>query len=207
MSEQNRSGALAAGPDGGAGWRVRPHGSVGPRRLGQLATLAPTPGAPVTLVVRPARREVTGNAPPRSPGWSLRVRETPPVAAPAPAPVAIAVPSHPAEAHLAARVVVAAVGATVLVTVVAHLRGSVPGHPAGAPGPITTVPPRPVAPPVARLSAPPPVRPPHTYLVVAGDSMSAIAVRHGITLMDLARANPQVHNLGLIHVGDLLHLS
>ena len=96
----------------------------------------------------------------------------------------------------------AAVGATVLVTVAAHLHGSAPGLQPITPGRIATAPPR-VAPPPARLSAPPP----NLYRVVAGDSMSAIAARYGVSLIDLARANPQVHNLGLIHIGDLLHLA
>ena len=184
------------------GWTVRPHGSVGPRRLASFGTMAVSSGASVTMVMTPAVRTMIGNAPSPSPGWRVRVRETSPAPPPTPAAVGTAVVGHPAEGHLAGRVVVAAVGATVLVTVAAHLHGSAPGLQPITPGRIATAPPR-VAPPPARLSAPPP----NLYRVVAGDSMSAIAARNGISLIDLARANPQVHNLGLIHIGDLLRLA
>jgi hypothetical protein len=205
MTEQDRSSAPAA--PGGTGWGVRPHGSVGPRRLANVPTLAAVSRAPVTLVMSPATPTVIANAPPPSPGWRVRIRETPPAPPPPPAPAATAVPAPPAEGHLAARAVVAAVGATVLATVVVHLRGSAPGQQPVTTGGITTAPQKQAAPPPAGLSSAPPGSSTHLYRVVAGDSMWAIAVRYGVSLTDLARANPQVHNLGLIHIGDLLHLS
>lgn len=45
-----------------------------------------------------------------------------------------------------------------------------------------------------------------TYKVVAGDTLSGIAVRHGISLADLERANPQIRNPDVIHIGQVLHL-
>jgi LysM repeat protein len=45
-----------------------------------------------------------------------------------------------------------------------------------------------------------------TYTVKDGDSMSAIAAAHGVSLSALEAANPQVTNPGVIHPGDVLHL-
>lgn len=40
------------------------------------------------------------------------------------------------------------------------------------------------------------------YVVVAGDTLWDIAVRHGVTLAALVAANPQIRDRGLIHPGD-----
>jgi len=40
------------------------------------------------------------------------------------------------------------------------------------------------------------------YVVVAGDTLWEIAVRHGVTLAVLLAANPQIRDRGLIHPGD-----
>jgi LysM repeat protein len=45
-----------------------------------------------------------------------------------------------------------------------------------------------------------------TYVVQSGDSMSAIAAAHGVSLAALEAANPQVANPSLIHPGELLNL-
>lgn len=45
-----------------------------------------------------------------------------------------------------------------------------------------------------------------SYTVRPGDSMSAVAQRFGISLPELERANPQIHNPNLIHVGEMLHI-
>lgn len=55
--------------------------------------------------------------------------------------------------------------------------------------------------PPAHSSSPAP-----TYKVVAGDTLSGIAVRHGISLADLEHANPQIKNPDVIHVGQVLKL-
>src|SRR5437764_10252053 len=53
--------------------------------------------------------------------------------------------------------------------------------------------------------APPPAsNTPGTYVVQAGDTMSGIAVRFGITLAVLAAANLQVTDLDRISVGQIL---
>lgn len=62
----------------------------------------------------------------------------------------------------------------------------------------------PVPAPPKRSPRPVPSAP--TYRVVAGDTLSQIAVRHHVSLADLEHANPQVHNPDVIHVGQLLHL-
>lgn len=53
---------------------------------------------------------------------------------------------------------------------------------------------------------PKPTAPAPTYTVKAGDTLSAIAVRHGISLADLEHANPQIRNPDVIHVGQVLKL-
>lgn len=53
--------------------------------------------------------------------------------------------------------------------------------------------------------APAPVVPTR-HTVVRGDTMSAIARRHGVSLGDLIAANPQVRNPNLIHPGDVLNI-
>lgn len=51
--------------------------------------------------------------------------------------------------------------------------------------------------------------PPHvvTYVVQPGDTMSAIAAAHNISLTALEAANPQVPNPNLIHQGEVLNIS
>jgi LysM repeat protein len=51
--------------------------------------------------------------------------------------------------------------------------------------------------------------PPHvvTYVVQPGDTMSAIAAAHNISLPALEAANPQVTNPDLIHPGDVLNIT
>jgi LysM repeat protein len=46
-----------------------------------------------------------------------------------------------------------------------------------------------------------------TYLVQAGDTMSAIAAAHNISLAALEAANPQVTNPNLIHPGEVLSIA
>ena len=45
-----------------------------------------------------------------------------------------------------------------------------------------------------------------TYTVVAGDTLSGIAARQGVTLNELLAANPQISNPNMIHPGDELNL-
>src|SRR5215471_11041912 len=51
--------------------------------------------------------------------------------------------------------------------------------------------------------------PPHvvTYVVRPGDTMSGVAVAHGLTLAALLAANPQVTNPNVIHQGEVLTLT
>lgn len=44
------------------------------------------------------------------------------------------------------------------------------------------------------------------HVVVAGDTLGAIAARHGVRLADLIAANPQIVNPDLIHPGDVITL-
>ncbi|MEB1808824.1 MAG: cell wall hydrolase [Bacillaceae bacterium] len=44
------------------------------------------------------------------------------------------------------------------------------------------------------------------YTVEKGDTMTKIAQEHGLTLDELAEANPQVKNLDLIYVGQHIHI-
>lgn len=63
--------------------------------------------------------------------------------------------------------------------------------------------------PVGSTPTPPPPPPAPgggTYTVESGDTMSSIAVKHGVTLAALEQANPQVHNPNLIYVGQVLHI-
>lgn len=46
-----------------------------------------------------------------------------------------------------------------------------------------------------------------TYTVVAGDTFSKIARRYGLSVAQLSALNPQVTNINLIHVGDVLNVS
>jgi LysM repeat protein len=63
-----------------------------------------------------------------------------------------------------------------------------------------------VAPKVLTPTNPPPPTPtPVTYTIVAGDTMLAIALRHGIELEDLQAANPDV-NPRLLSVGTVLEI-
>ncbi|NEY72490.1 cell wall hydrolase [Bacillus mesophilus] len=43
------------------------------------------------------------------------------------------------------------------------------------------------------------------YTVEKGDTMSEIARKHGLTLIELAKANPQINNLDLIFVGQVIY--
>jgi N-acetylmuramoyl-L-alanine amidase len=43
------------------------------------------------------------------------------------------------------------------------------------------------------------------YTVEKGDTMSEIAQQHGLSLEELAEANPQIQNLDLINVGQVIH--
>ena len=45
-----------------------------------------------------------------------------------------------------------------------------------------------------------------TYTVKAGDTLSKIAVRNGITLAQLLQANPQIKDPNKLRVGDVLNL-
>lgn len=54
--------------------------------------------------------------------------------------------------------------------------------------------------------APRPAAPASTYTVKTGDTLSGIAVRHGISLADLEHANPQIRNPDVIHVGQVIKL-
>ncbi|MBM6616674.1 cell wall hydrolase [Bacillus suaedaesalsae] len=47
--------------------------------------------------------------------------------------------------------------------------------------------------------------PAFAYTVEKGDTMSKIAKEHGVTLDELAVLNPQVENLDLIHIGQVIH--
>ncbi len=42
------------------------------------------------------------------------------------------------------------------------------------------------------------------YRVAAGDTLSRIAAKNGITLTDLLKANPQIRNRNRIHIGDMI---
>ena len=44
------------------------------------------------------------------------------------------------------------------------------------------------------------------YTVRSGDTMSAIASRHGVSLAALKAANPQIRNINLIHPGQTVHI-
>lgn len=46
-----------------------------------------------------------------------------------------------------------------------------------------------------------------TYTVVSGDTFSKIARRYGLTVAQLQALNPQVTNINLIHVGQVLNVS
>jgi len=70
---------------------------------------------------------------------------------------------------------------------------------------------QPETPPAEELPSPPAnvVRPglsanPKFYTVVAGDTMSGIAKRFGVSLADLARMNPQIINIDRIGIGQRL---
>lgn len=52
----------------------------------------------------------------------------------------------------------------------------------------------------------PPVNSGSTYTVKAGDTLSGIAVSHGMTLHDLEAANPQITNFNNIYPGQVIHL-
>lgn len=69
-------------------------------------------------------------------------------------------------------------------------------------------PPTPAATPLESPS-PPPVacRAPETYVVVAGDTLWAIAERHKLTVDDLLVANPQITDRGVIRPGDEITIS
>ena len=44
------------------------------------------------------------------------------------------------------------------------------------------------------------------YRVAAGDTLSHIAVKHGLSLEALKAANPQIHNTDLIQVGQMVNI-
>jgi LysM repeat protein len=44
------------------------------------------------------------------------------------------------------------------------------------------------------------------YSVKSGDTLSAIAQQHGVSLSDLLKANPQISNPNLIHAGQEIHI-
>ncbi|WP_053363251.1 cell wall hydrolase [Bacillus sp. FJAT-27251] len=48
--------------------------------------------------------------------------------------------------------------------------------------------------------------PAFAYTVTKGDSMSKIALEHGMTLKELASANPQITNMDLIYPGQTVHV-
>lgn len=50
-----------------------------------------------------------------------------------------------------------------------------------------------------------PIAPGGAYTVKAGDTLSAIAETHGITLAALEAANPQIENFNLIYPGQVIH--
>jgi LysM repeat protein/GH25 family lysozyme M1 (1,4-beta-N-acetylmuramidase) len=81
-------------------------------------------------------------------------------------------------------------------------------HKYGLPG---TTPPMPaVSPTPANIPQPaPPVSHPDysgQYVVKGGDTMSAIAAAHHVSLVALTAANPQVTNPNLIYVGQVIHI-
>lgn len=45
-----------------------------------------------------------------------------------------------------------------------------------------------------------------TYTVKSGDTLSGIAVRFGLSLVEIEKLNPQITNPNLIHIGDVIHL-
>lgn len=45
-----------------------------------------------------------------------------------------------------------------------------------------------------------------TYTVVKNDTLTRISKKHGVPLMQLIKANPQIKNPDLIYVGDILHI-
>ncbi|MEH7095591.1 cell wall hydrolase [Neobacillus vireti] len=47
--------------------------------------------------------------------------------------------------------------------------------------------------------------PAFAYTVNSGDTMSAIARSHNLSLQELARLNPQIQNLDLIYIGQTIH--
>ncbi|WP_216829788.1 cell wall hydrolase [Alkalihalobacterium elongatum] len=49
--------------------------------------------------------------------------------------------------------------------------------------------------------------PAFAYTVEKGDTMTKIAQAHGLTLKELAEANPQIKNLDLIYIGDHIHIA
>lgn len=86
-------------------------------------------------------------------------------------------------------------------TSVAALVGPALGAAAVAGGAVPGIAPHPQAPQVSGSGGPSPSRPAGGYTVVAGDTLSGIAARHGVSLHDLEAANPQISNPNLIHPG------
>lgn len=63
----------------------------------------------------------------------------------------------------------------------------------------------------AKSSSPAPSKPApspkaSSYTVVAGDTLSGIAAKHGLTLGQIEALNPQIHNPALIVPGEIVHL-
>ena len=97
----------------------------------------------------------------------------------------------------AAALVVAALALFLLPTLIPGLFG---GQPAATPTPVVAT----VAPTASLAPTPPPLPTPTTYTVVAGDTLSGIASRYGLTISQLMKANPQIKNENQLSIGEQL---
>ena len=193
------------------GWSVRPHGSVGPRRrhlvdFSSLASQASPAAAPGMTLVLPLPAYLGGSSSPASltRGWSVRTPAKAP-SPPPPPPIPVEQPLATTPSRLHPPAIAVAAGGVLLVGLISNRLATSTPAPGGAPRavPVATAPARPLARPVpnplanATLTA---------YRVQLGDTLSAIAQRHGLGLGALAAANPQIHDLNLIVTGELIRI-